>query len=72
MLSSEEILSQFTQFIQGKHPNDKQFVNDLKSFVEEIIKNKKEEKAKSEAYQWYQKYYSKELDLPTPYAIADR
>lgn len=71
MLSSEEILSQFTQFIKGKHPNDEQFVNDLKSFVEEIIKNKKEEKAKSEAYQWYQKYYSKELDLPTPYAIAD-
>lgn len=71
MLSSEEILSQFTQFIQGKHHNDEQFVNDLKSFVEEIIKNRKEEKAKSEAYQWYQKYYSKELDLPTPYAIAD-
>lgn len=71
MSSSEEILSQFTQFIKGNHPNDKQFVNDLKSFVEEILKNRKEEKAKSEAYQWYQKYYSKELDLPTPQATSD-
>ena len=42
MSSSEEILSQFTLFIKGKHPNDEQFVNDLKSFVEEIIKNKRE------------------------------
>ena len=57
---TEEMLSQFTQFINGEHPNDEQFVKDLKSFVKEILEQRKEEKAVSEAQQWYQKYYARE------------
>lgn len=71
MSSSEEILSQFNQFIKGEHPNDEQFVKDLKSFVKEILEKRKTEQATRDAYQWYQKYYIRELALNTPYAIAD-
>ena len=34
MSSSEEILSQFTQFIKAKDRNDEKFANELNYFVE--------------------------------------
>ena len=38
---TEKMLSQFTQFINGEHPNDEQFVKDLKSFMKEILEQRK-------------------------------